>query len=477
MKRLVAFALILALLSVGSFCMIGSVISEEKANVEITENVLFGNRSYAEGVRVMTRAGYDDHLFWNTTHTIGESSKTETDFEFHYFEHYDSQERNYSGITLDVYLKYGLDLRTPPDECKGLQKAYRELYDATPQGSTGKKMIRLQDYYDYYPVRVSFDLPGIVWQGNDYDSFDYEFYKNERAVWDKFNEYFKIPIPEDLPGFEISITKGIDSIGASGFAIDYYFNATSTFSDSAIFFAIRNKYSAENGKDEQYIDTSRIPGGYGIYCLNYQNVRDPDKSEGSKTHLYSGYETGIVQSTLTTVFPLEQHQEVIYMTMSNDNKSLLVFTLEHSIMYLTVIDVEAMSQKQKIKIGEIDQYSFHELDECIVIRGVENIAVIDKEADGHCRLAFAVKRNSIDKNHSLTGYATAMAFDGERLVIVERAAEEHRRTPGLCGFEVAVYISSGLVYFGEYHNSISSASDPGDYTTSCDLIEYSVTIE
>ena len=468
MKKTIALVALLSILSVFSFYVIGEAVTREKTNVTIKENVIYGDKSYADGVTVTTRASYDDHLFWDTAYTISATPKTTSDFEFYYSEHYEAPQRSTNGIVLDLDLKHGYDLRKSASESKGLQKAYRELYDSIPQGSSGSKTIKLQDYYDYLPIRVALDIPGVSWNGNDYDNLTAE-YKNERAVWEKFNEYFKIPIPKDLPEFVISVSKGYDSIGMSGFILDFYFNTQTAYTGNKIYFSIRNKYyHIEEEKEERYVDTSMIPGGYGIYSLDY--------SYKNKADYNVDYQTGIEAESLTTVYPLEQHQEVIRLMMSNDQTKLLMFTQEQSEMYLTVIDVATMSQIQKIRIGALEQYSFNDYDNYIVIRGIYKIAVIEKLDSGLCNLAFVADRNpEIDVNHYFTGYATAMAFDGQRLVIIERSENQRMRAVGTCDFEVAVYTSDGLVYFGLYESSLSSYSinSPSD----CDLVGYCVKFE
>ena len=102
MKRIIATILLLSVLSVASFCMIGGAAGKEKANVTIKENIIYGDKSYADGVTVFTKAHYNDHLFWNTTYTIGEKPRTSTDYEFRYFPHYEDSERSYHALTLDV---------------------------------------------------------------------------------------------------------------------------------------------------------------------------------------------------------------------------------------------------------------------------------------------------------------------------------------------------------------------------------------
>lgn len=70
-----------------------------------------------------------------------------------------------------------------------------------------------------------------------------------------------------------------------------------------------------------------------------------------------------------------------------------------------------------------------------------------------------------------------MAFNGEKLVMVDRTAEKVYGTMELCGFTVAVYNSTGLVYYGEYESSLSAYTDPNDYKFNCLPVEYTVSWE
>jgi len=250
MKKIIAIVLLLSALSVASFFMLGGVVSEEKANVTIKENVIYGDKSHAEGVTVFTRALYDDRLFWNTTYTIGEAPNISTEYEFYHSPQYENHERTYEALILDVDFKYGVSMTTPAEESVGLQKAYRELYDELKPGEKGEKTIYLQDYYTYFPFRFAIDLPGVLWQGNDYDRLDFDEYINERAVWDKFNEFFKIPIPEDLPPIEISVSRHANDNGAgagsSGHDVIYYVNVANVYSDDRVFFSIGDKYKIKD---------------------------------------------------------------------------------------------------------------------------------------------------------------------------------------------------------------------------------------
>ena len=67
-----------------------------------------------------------------------------------------------------------------------------------------------------------------------------------------------------------------------------------------------------------------------------------------------------------------------------------------------------------------------------------------------------------------------MAFNGKKLAIVDRTAEKTYGTLELCGFTVSIYDCTGLVYYGEYENSLSVAADPNDYAINCLPIRYRV---
>ena len=175
------------------------------------------------------------------------------------------------------------------------------------------------------------------------------------------------------------------------------------------------------------------------------------------------------------VFPLEQFAEVIYMTLSNDESKLLVFTKEYDVTYLTVIETASMRELQKIKVTEEEQYTFYEYENCVVLNGWDYISVIEKQADGLCRLAFTVSRmKEVNDSNLQKGVATTMVFDGEKLVIVDRTGDA--AYPGLetCGFTVAVYNETGLVYYAGYESSLSTVTNPYDYAFNCLPIQYAV---
>ena len=152
-----------------------------------------------------------------------------------------------------------------------------------------------------------------------------------------------------------------------------------------------------------------------------------------------------------------------------------MFTKEYDVTYLTVIEISSMTELQKIKITEEQHFTFYEYDNCIVLNGWNYISVIEKKETGLCELAFTVSRKKeVNDSDLQKGVATTMAFDGDKLVIVDRTGDEIYPSLELCGFTVAVYNSTGLLYYGEYESSLSVSRSANDYAYNCLPIKYSV---
>ena len=64
MKKTYAFLLILLLLSVGSVSIIASIIYRQRDNVTIREHIVYGDKSAADGITVVSKNHMKDHLFW-----------------------------------------------------------------------------------------------------------------------------------------------------------------------------------------------------------------------------------------------------------------------------------------------------------------------------------------------------------------------------------------------------------------------------
>ena len=159
MRKAFLFLILFIGVSVGGMCMAFAGINEARDQVEITERVLYGDKSVAEGLKIQCKTGYDNRLFWNTTYEIGEVPTTNTEYEFYASQRPEERTITYAGISLENYVEYGLHFNE--ESQTGIAGAMKELYDSTAPGEEKSKIIYLKDYMEYYPLQMSHDFHGM----------------------------------------------------------------------------------------------------------------------------------------------------------------------------------------------------------------------------------------------------------------------------------------------------------------------------
>lgn len=452
----------LVLFSVVGISAVALTVSADKANVTITERSLYGDRSAAEGLTITSMSHFAHHLRWDTVYTIGKTPQTvyrfhasktsEASIDFSYY------------ISLHSAVSYGCDYSIPADEQYGIAKAYKELYDSTQPGGESKTTVNLKDFYDYYPVGMDISLPGVIWSGNDYEDLVEDHLGSEKYIRRVFSDFFRIPIIEN-DSYEIHVTK--DATGRSvsmGMATaddseSYYFETNSAITEDCCFFTINNRTSTGNP-----IDTSLIPGGYGIYAFHYtesSNMYTTDSIPGV---------VGIDADSLAMVYKLENDVIVYNLFLSKDNTKLLLITLENEVFQFTVIDIPSMTQIQKFELeGFVSQsYTLHNHGDFIVLTSWDSLALVALESDGSYTFQFSSPTaRKINAEYSYITATSAMQYNGEKLAIVNTIREDRYSSSELCSFYIAVYHHDGLLYYGEYDNSLSINPDTSDYNANC----------
>lgn len=449
MKKIYAIITVLVLLSCCVFGLVTTTVNAERNQVTITEKIIYGDKSAAEGLEITTVNHLNYRLYWKTDYTIGNDSLTKTDFSFYPRQFFGKQtERRYEGIQLDDGIEYGFYDDSPLSKQSGIQKAYKELFDTAENGEEKTKKVYLKDYYDYYPLGIGFDLPHTNWYRYDGENLKGEPY-DALYVTEKFREYFKIPVL-DSDTLTISVEKGEDgnsySTGVDEMGMfQLYAIGTVARSNNRCFFSINNrKYvNTENNNynEVEYIDTSMISGGYGIYSFYYCGGDSASR-------------TGILADRIETVFPLDSKSEVTHISLNEDETKLLLFTVENNFFYLTVIDIETMTAIQKIQInGTKGMGTVYEYDDFIVADTGECISVISI-ANGTYNLDFTAKKASfIDETFQDIWNADCMDYKDGKLVLIANTFDKETGYE-VCDFDVSVYDKSGLVFYGIYDNSL-----------------------
>ena len=463
MKKTYALLLILLALAVGSVGVIASIVYGQRDNVTIREYVVYGDKSAAEGVTVVNKMHLRNHLFWETTYRVGEEPLGETNYKFVARGNEIEQEYIYTGISIIDDIQCGYPGRN--ESMNDLQKEYDELYRSLKKGEVGSKKLYIKDYYDYYPIQMNVNLPDTVWVNNPQEIEVEEQAFHPKYVQKKFQEFFKIPVLEtDYAQIIVSKAKASPNSNVAYSeerSVEpnfYQVGTVSTFTDKVCYFAINNRsmkyaYSYESYEREaqagEYVDTSLIPGGYGIYAFSY--------SKGT-----SESQTGVDADSLKMVFSLEQDVAVKHMMIRENQTQLVLFTEEDEGAFVRIIDLASMKELQKIRIDDTlyNRFGYYadifDYEDFIVIVYGENITVISV-VNGVYEHEFTVLAEANERCYfpaNNTSYNIAMDFDGEKLAVVGLQGGYAMRFQ--CDYCLIVYDASGMLYYGEYMTGMSN---------------------
>ncbi len=169
MKKIYALVILLTMLSVSAFLFISEAVYSESNQVVLTEKTIYGDKTVADGIELITRSQFREHLFWETTSRLeqSENAKSETEYSFFALKNQETNKPKYEGVVISSDIRYGYSNQhyygeeTTSKDAVGLEKAINELRDSTLAGTTKSKTVYLKDYYTYYPIRVMFDFENL----------------------------------------------------------------------------------------------------------------------------------------------------------------------------------------------------------------------------------------------------------------------------------------------------------------------------
>lgn len=325
MRRAMIGLLALALMVCLGFGFLHNGVSDLADQVTVTQQILYGDPSAANGVQLLVRNQYADHLLWETGMTLGEENSLKTEFTFDN----DTVDRfysvSYTGVSLNElqsifsFMDYDLPEATQVRYADAIAY-FKEAEASVPEGEVKSFTVDLAEYLDYYPLFGQIDLPGVTYVVSEFDSWHEEYLE----IGQKISDFFRIPM--DMPHvveWTVDKTSPGSSYGAIFSDKDFYFYARGTVTENACYFTFNGIRA-----DGSLVDTSLIPGGYGIYCLPYG-------------------EKGVDIDGLSMVYALDQSEEYEGLFLSGDGKRLLLFTWQGDDLTVTVIDIATMTQVQK----------------------------------------------------------------------------------------------------------------------------------
>ena len=493
MKKSFVLLTVLLVLITGTACYAQSELLQEKDQVHFTEKVLYGDKSIVEGVKVDTNISYEYQLFWHTLYEIGATPKEETEYTFYPNQYQDRRYVNSGSLSFQMNGTDTISNDFEQDRIYyGIDKAMKELADRTAPGTQESATVYLKDYMEYYSFIHEIDLPYTSDEDvKKYNQYGYwrlnvlleDIERLEKNAASKENleqledlkkilkdaetlqEFFKIPVLETevyeivikkdtegkICGMAASSTSGGSSTGNVDFpempdieGLDgFCFSTYSVYDNGDCYFTFDTR--TFNGN---VVDTSLIPGGYGIYHFSY------DKKNGT-----------VDLENLKMVYALDVKTNIEDIRVDESGKNLLITTSDETTRYMQVIDRETMTLVDTFHLGDRESYvTIWNFEEYMVIRA-ENIMVFAYGEDGRYTQALSVNFSEVEQViKDATGAAyvdilnwdTAFDWDGEKLLMANQILliDERLRATRTCNFYVAAIDENGLVYYGEYTSTL-----------------------
>ena len=436
------FAIMLALLiaAVGVVPWAHGTVNEAKDQVEIRETILYGDSFWAEGLEVGFNSKFKDQIFWDTTFWPGTDKKAETKFSYYHpmMENTPDDQAEQKVVTVKLHIPSDefqmydtsfayiqeLEGTNEKDGNYYYNLMYRpvvDLRDRMEEKETRTEVVSLSQYYDYYPMALTFDVP-------------MRYIKTQGSIFDTLDDIFRIPIPEDHK-MRVTVERGWsggkkDSAEgervSKGSSPIYRLEYNYVLTEDSFYFLICNQVDGE-----KTLDFSQFRDGYGIY-------RVPLEQTGTMTWLpleqlelcYS------IDETAVTVYSFQWNEE---------REELLLLTEEAGSMWLTIIDERTLDTIQKIELVSwvypLDLFYYPDF---LAIKTIEQqILIVAAEEDGW-KLQCVIPTDELSMSIS-TIEGTELAWDGKRLAIATGAWGNLPRE-----MEVAICTEDGLLFYADY---------------------------
>ena len=439
-KSLFLFVLLAAIL-LGGTGFIHGTLNAVKDQVTYEENITYGDSSVADGLTVKNNVQFAQKLFWDTTYEAGTDSKTTTDFRFYTV-------NQPSEFFQEPYAQLDSFWGSYSSSGNEYPRIIEDLVAKTRPGETVHEKVYLKDYYDYYPISFNIQIGDSYYEG--WDAFYLE--NNEGVSSDTltqakaFNDFLRIPLVSSH-SMELEVMK--DSSGNISFTSSsqtdeefFQFNTWSVVTKEAIYFT----FDAHTTKNN-LVDTSLIPGGYGIYRLPYKTL------EGTFT-------CTIDTNQLSMVYSLNPENTISSMDLTKDESRILLFSTdeENTGSQLIVIDATTHETAQILKVPGIPleagvteilhvSDSFIAEDFAAYSCSGDYIVLFTTSADGTLNLEFINKTYPDPNFYYWIHSESYMDWDGERLAVAS--------PNGFCDFSLAIYDKTGLLYFSSMQSSLS----------------------
>lgn len=448
MKRLPTLILALALLSAGLLAGSGLAVQSRGDQVTVTAQVLKGDPSLVQGLDVAVPTTLGDYLFWTTRFPADRPEQAVTQLRYDpeglpplfYDTPISLRFPVGSGVTYHYRISQEQDSLDP-----NWLAMLEQLAQGMEPGAERSVTVRLADYVDHWPLELFADPDDMYLSSSDGKFLD-------RLA----TSYFSIPIPED---YQAKIVQTTDSEGQLEltriYADERYQIGGGSWgveTPQGILFTLNNTYWDSTQNQKILMDSSGIPGGWGIYRLTLEQSPAPREGEDPPP----------VQASLETAWSLPGEGQILDFLGSEDGSTLFLLTLEEGMLRLRVFDqaVTLLTTIDLLPMGPSDRYMQTYPGDGFLV------PITYGEGDGSYRLAVAASGPEgwgLDFTASLAEQA-ALGFGGiswldtyQRSLAMDYADGllTIRDGGGGTDFHIAVWSRDGLEYLGAYETSLA----------------------
>ncbi|MBR7020901.1 MAG: hypothetical protein IKI15_07585 [Lachnospiraceae bacterium] len=502
-KRMLILMIVFLVSTIGSSAMVGYLLYRER-NVTADVTTRYGDESAAEGLEISfieyPKLDDEEDIYsafkrisdrqWKNTITFqGGKSRLSSDI-FRETDAILEQEKQYKDRE-DFLFKmngnnvygggYGIQAQDISD--RYTPNCFPDsLIDAVCESDT-PLVVRLSDYVKYYPILDTMELPaprddiytdrqfvegkplkpaGNIIRGTDqyeereesekYDAPENRFdYSEVKEIARKFEEFFRIPvIAEDERRLEGSNDYGYPEIEQVAVGKDCYEpKFTSSVTEEAMYFTFNTH--TDGGS---VVDTSLIPGGYGIYRLPYR----VDREAGTTT---------VLIDDMKLFVPLSPEADHVDIMIDNDQKNMMIYYSLNGVDQVQFIDLASGQCVCEIELGEnVSErwFTFFDTSDDLFLLNLIPKNVSDEynsyeeriETRNRTSKLYVIKRTEngqyeivLSTNAFMEYMGGSYAFDGKRLAQAVIAYDD--------SMIVFVYSETGLDYKGEFRFSLGKA--------------------
>lgn len=421
---------------------LGSLLPQRN-QVAVEHTVLYGDPAAAEGLEAVCRTAFQDQLFWETTIRPGASPEVETSYDFSFKKQVSSYAQD-CGFNMSSTSSYDVSyLESVGVSSQPLEDAIAELEAETGIGEMKSRRYPLQQFFDNYLIEY-------------YIYFPYTQGRSLLVDVDEtvFSDFFRIPV---LPEEQIVITcdktdypsEVISKEVEGGFPT----RTCSVFTEDVIYFSFDNVTG-----DGRYVDTSLIPGGYGIYRLPYTK----ETSSGSSPSY-------TVQSEeLSNCFSLDPTVCVYDLRLDSRQETLFLYTQEGEKNWLTLLRTDTMDILQRLCLSgsEMDASPWYQNDDFFVLSDGYELLLFARNKDGRFEKQLETSLSPSEEPLFHLSYKATMAWNGRKLAITSVSPKEENEWV-TTAFVLAVYDESGLRYIGRYDPVLNPTARPENFNYIC----------